>query len=110
MRRYATYSSNAQHNTFDWKTGRAAVPLVRGEVMTIEAWYMDKDTSSDQRLPHRRTPNVECDTSSLKALGEMKRRSDKPADLHGRHSIPRNQGHFVECDAFFAACHPLGLH
>ena len=39
--------------------------------MTIEAWYMDEDTSSDQRLPRRQSPNVECDTSSLEALGEQ---------------------------------------
>eukprot|EP00903_Cladosiphon_okamuranus_P020353 g18673.t1 len=32
---------------------------------------MDEDTSSDQRLPHRRTPNLEFDTSSLEALGVL---------------------------------------
>lgn len=46
--------------------------------MTIEAWYMDEDTSSDQRLPHRQSPNVECDTANLQALGEQ---NDHPADL-----------------------------
>eukprot|EP01035_Chromulina_nebulosa_P022077 gene22077-28580_t len=25
--------------------------------MTIEAWYMDDDTTSDQRLPHKQSPN-----------------------------------------------------
>ncbi|CAN0443748.1 unnamed protein product [Ascophyllum nodosum] len=37
--------------------------------MTIEAWYMDDDTSADQRLPHRQDPNVECDVAELKSLG-----------------------------------------
>ncbi|KAL4426984.1 hypothetical protein ABPG77_009545 [Micractinium sp. CCAP 211/92] len=36
---------------------------------SVEAWYMDEDTESDQRLPHRRTPNKPCPPEALHALG-----------------------------------------
>lgn len=48
--------------------------------MTIEAWYMDEDTNSDQRLPHRQNPNVACDIPTLKALGVLHWQLD--ADKH----------------------------
>lgn len=31
---------------------------------------MDEDTTSDQRLPHKLNPNVECSTTALSELGE----------------------------------------
>ncbi len=31
---------------------------------------MDEDTAGDQRLPHRRSPNEDCDTATLESLGE----------------------------------------
>ena len=37
--------------------------------MTIEAWYMDDDTTTDQRQPHRQSPNAECDSAALEKLG-----------------------------------------
>lgn len=35
----------------------------------IEAWYMDADDTADQRLPHRQTPNAECNAAELESLG-----------------------------------------
>ena len=48
-----------------------ANPLVvdRRDTMTIEEWYMDDDTAADQRLPHRQSPNAECDSAALEKLG-----------------------------------------
>ncbi|CAM9341246.1 unnamed protein product [Choristocarpus tenellus] len=39
--------------------------------MTIEAWYMDDDTTIDQRLPHRQEPNVECSFDALASIGVL---------------------------------------
>jgi 1,2-dihydroxy-3-keto-5-methylthiopentene dioxygenase len=38
--------------------------------MTIEAWYMD-DSSEDQRLEHRQSPNVPVSLKELDALGVL---------------------------------------
>eukprot|EP00904_Undaria_pinnatifida_P011021 jgi/Undpi1/7049/HiC_scaffold_21.g09523.m1 len=39
--------------------------------MTIEAWYMDDDTTTDQRLPHRQSPNAECNFAVLEQIGVL---------------------------------------
>ena len=38
--------------------------------MTIEAWYMD-DSSEDQRLEHRQSPNIPVSLEELSALGVL---------------------------------------
>eukprot|EP01136_Pigoraptor_vietnamica_P016203 Opistho-1_new@60015 len=35
----------------------------------VEAWFMDDDTSSDQRLPHRQTPNAPVSLDYLASFG-----------------------------------------
>eukprot|EP01084_Bolivina_argentea_P161204 280660_1 len=37
--------------------------------MTIEAWHMDDDTATDQRKPHRITPNNPASESDLREVG-----------------------------------------
>lgn len=49
-------------------TGRARVQDCI-DTMTIEAWYMDDDTATDQRLPHRQSPNAECTSAALEKIG-----------------------------------------
>uniref|UniRef100_A0A7S2UW46 Acireductone dioxygenase n=1 Tax=Fibrocapsa japonica TaxID=94617 RepID=A0A7S2UW46_9STRA len=39
--------------------------------MAIEAWYMDEDTSADQRLPHRKEPNESVSLEQLEKLGVL---------------------------------------
>ncbi|CAM9470572.1 unnamed protein product [Discosporangium mesarthrocarpum] len=39
--------------------------------MVIEAWYMDDDTTADQRLPHRQEPNVPCSLDNLASIGVL---------------------------------------
>ncbi|CAN0326365.1 unnamed protein product [Pylaiella littoralis] len=46
----------------------------------IEAWYMDADDTADQRLPHRQTPNAECNAAELESLGVLHWKLD--ADRH----------------------------
>jgi len=37
----------------------------------LDAWYMDDDTSTDQRLEHRRQPNKSCSPAELQSLGVL---------------------------------------
>eukprot|EP00611_Tribonema_gayanum_P011779 TRINITY_DN2211_c4_g1_i1.p1 TRINITY_DN2211_c4_g1~~TRINITY_DN2211_c4_g1_i1.p1 ORF type:complete len:218 (-),score=74.73 TRINITY_DN2211_c4_g1_i1:602-1174(-) len=39
--------------------------------MPLEAWYMDDDTETDQREPHRKVPNEPCSFETLDALGVL---------------------------------------
>eukprot|EP00595_Chromulina_sp_UTEXLB2642_P000506 CAMPEP_0196761326 /NCGR_PEP_ID=MMETSP1095-20130614/532_1 /TAXON_ID=96789 ORGANISM="Chromulina nebulosa, Strain UTEXLB2642" /NCGR_SAMPLE_ID=MMETSP1095 /ASSEMBLY_ACC=CAM_ASM_000446 /LENGTH=114 /DNA_ID=CAMNT_0042110725 /DNA_START=43 /DNA_END=384 /DNA_ORIENTATION=- len=39
--------------------------------MTIEAWYMDDDTTNDQRLPHKQSPNKPVTFEQLEKLGVL---------------------------------------
>mmetsp|Transcript_7245 Transcript_7245/g.14503 ORF Transcript_7245/g.14503 Transcript_7245/m.14503 type:complete len:202 (-) Transcript_7245:206-811(-) len=38
---------------------------------SIEAWYMDDDTSTDQRLEHKQSPNKPCSLETLQSLGVL---------------------------------------
>lgn len=46
----------------------------------LECWYMDEDTESDQRLPHRREPNEPASVDAIRALGVVSWQLD--ADEH----------------------------
>ncbi|CAM9983420.1 unnamed protein product [Scytosiphon promiscuus] len=63
--------------------------------MTIEAWYMDEDTSADQRLPHRQTPNLACDTAELESLGVLhwELNADKHEDDPDLEKIRKDRGY-----------------
>ncbi len=39
--------------------------------MTIEAWHMDDDAATDQRKPHRITPNNPASESDLREVGVL---------------------------------------
>jgi hypothetical protein len=43
--------------------------------MVVTAWLMD-DSDADQRLPHRRSPNVEVTSAELDALGVLQFKLD----------------------------------
>mmetsp|Transcript_16170 Transcript_16170/g.45056 ORF Transcript_16170/g.45056 Transcript_16170/m.45056 type:complete len:216 (-) Transcript_16170:97-744(-) len=49
---------------------KLAQPLEPSEV-TFEAWYMDEDTETDQREPHRQQPNKPCPPETLKEIGVL---------------------------------------
>eukprot|EP00877_Chromochloris_zofingiensis_P003123 jgi/Chrzof1/12811/Cz07g08110.t1 len=48
---------------------------------TLEAWYMDS-SDTDQRTPHRQTPNKPCSVSQLRDLGVLSWRLDADAYEH----------------------------
>lgn len=41
------------------------------ESVTIDAWFMDSDEESDQRKPHRKTPNEPATAQQLRDLGVL---------------------------------------
>lgn len=45
-------------------------PARAAATMTIEAWYMD-DSDADQRLPHKREPNLPVSSEALIELGVL---------------------------------------
>jgi hypothetical protein len=64
--------SPAISNTCSDKEQQLAEPLDPTQ-NRMEAWYMDDDTTSDNRKPHRRTPNEPCPPDVLQQLGVLVR-------------------------------------
>ena len=70
---------------------KLAQPLEPSEY-SFEAWYMDDDTETDQREPHKQDPNVPCPPEKLKKLGILVRRMSA---AHGSRCSRSQFAHFL---------------